>query len=471
MESMNKIVEEILVNFKSKGDSELEKELNKLLKKLEKLDKEKVKLNKFEKGINKLNAAFIEFNGNMLSLLFFGMEMNRVFTGALKSIFESYKKLIPEQSEFNILTTRLAANWEFFKFQLADVFANSDFFKVLIQYAINLVQWFQQLSPKTKEIVVQFMLWGAVIGFLLEKIAVMWLGLSSLYNILKVMGAAKIWGLFSNLAKLSFAVLIGDFKSVKEILTQIGVLKAWNKFKDLAKIAFDGVITGLKKIGEIITTKMLPPLKTFLLRWGGFIALLVITSYLWKKFVDRYLADVGLMADDWYDYVTMFVVSFAGGYEKIGSTFFATLMQMAHYLTNFVKFAKNALLAIFDPDYTVKDAWQEFLDDAQKIYKEGWGIQFNKYMFNMVDDVTTDIFSRILKRVPQQMSVDIPTKSLNEILDVGGPKYYTPVSQQQPTQQIFILQNKDELRNSLGDDVYYFIEDVLGYNNLRKPGY
>ena len=201
MDTINKIIEEISVEAKDKGLDSLSKKIDKLGKNVLKLEDKFKKVNDnflkstqtiketengFEMFMNKLSRSFIAFNGNMLSIMFFGMEIQRVFTGALKSIFEEYKKIIPQQSEFNILTTKLSANWEFFKFQLAQAFAQSDLFRVLIGYAINLLRWFEQFSPTTKKLIVVLLILGAAIGGVLEKIGMMSLGIASLYNLMKI---------------------------------------------------------------------------------------------------------------------------------------------------------------------------------------------------------------------------------------------------------------------------------------------
>jgi len=116
------------------------------------------------------------FNGSLLSVMFLGMQMKKTFDSALKSIFDGYKKILPEGGAFNKLTTKLSANWEFFKFQLADALAKSPLFQKMIGFTIRLVKWFQNLSPPIKSMIGFLLIAGSIIGSLLFLIGVMGLG-------------------------------------------------------------------------------------------------------------------------------------------------------------------------------------------------------------------------------------------------------------------------------------------------------
>lgn len=138
--------------------------------------------NALANGLNKSSTEVVRFNGNMLSLLFFGMELKRIFLGALKSIFEGYKKIIPESSAFNRMTTKLSANWEFFKFQLADALANSPLFQKFIGFLIRVLQVFNSLPTPIKSMIGYLLIVGAVIGTILMFIGIWALGVGSLIN-------------------------------------------------------------------------------------------------------------------------------------------------------------------------------------------------------------------------------------------------------------------------------------------------
>lgn len=187
------VSERIDVIFSAKAEAALAKidAVNKAIEKSNRLQANNaVKASKAGKTIvrafNKASTEVIKFNGNMLSLLFFGMEIKRVFGGALKSIFEGYKKIIPEGHEFNRLTTKLSANWEFFKFQLADALATSPLFQKLVMGAIKAIKYFQNLSETSKLFIVIGLAIMTVVGALLMYIGLISLGISSVINMAAV---------------------------------------------------------------------------------------------------------------------------------------------------------------------------------------------------------------------------------------------------------------------------------------------
>lgn len=195
------------------------------------------------------------FNGALLSTLFFGMEMQRIFGGAISSIFEGYKKIMPEASSFNILTTRLSANWEFFKFQLADALANSPLFQRLIGFAIGLLQAFQRLPESVKTFIVASMAIAAVIGAFMLYASVIGLGIAGLKDLAAGMKAVGLS--ITNLPKMPLlagaAVIAGvallaksmnDFHNSSELGAEAGknMKKNW---MDTINSIFSPLMEGL----------------------------------------------------------------------------------------------------------------------------------------------------------------------------------------------------------------------------------
>lgn len=226
---------------------------NKLLGDMENtISKARMQTTKFGQWWEKSQQGVYGFNGALLSTLFFGMEMNRIFGGALKSVFEGYKKLLPEQSAFNIMTTRLSANWEFFKFQLADALANSPLFQALIGYAIKLVQSFQQLSEGTKTFMIAAAGILAVTGMFLQFVGVVGLGIAGLADMGITMAAVKTTALGLG-AALAFAVVIKGTQALMDFAQQTVTGKASadalsESYSGLAKNiteSLSGAFTGL----------------------------------------------------------------------------------------------------------------------------------------------------------------------------------------------------------------------------------
>lgn len=275
-------------------------------------------------GFNKSSTEVVRFNGNLLSLLFFGMEMKRIFGGALKSIFEGYKKAIPENHRFNQLTTQLSANWEFFKFQLADALAQSPFFQKFVNIAIKILRVFKSLPTPVKELIGWLLVIGAILGGVLMAVGVIGLGVTSLINLWAAMSGSKAIG----------AVVAG----IKAIKTKIGA----------ATIASKG----------------------FVATWALPIAAVLLLGYLWKKFVDKFGSDIGLQTDQWWEYIVVFVGAFVNGIATIGLAilkipgfFLDVMVNILKAAGDFAKSIADMVAAAFDPRKTVKDQWDTFLSE------------------------------------------------------------------------------------------------------------
>jgi len=211
------------------------------------LDKvtQKGRMDRFTESWNKSAKGVLKFNGNLLGMLFFGMQMKRIFTSALSSIFEGYKKIIPENSKFNTDMTKLNAKWEFFKFQLADAFARSDVFTTLINGASKLLNWFNKLNPTTQKFITISLGLGAALGFIIMSVGALGLGLSSIYNILK--GGkllAQLGKLLVQLKKIAFYDLSKLNGGFKKLGTKIGNIS----FKSIKNGLRSMVVIGKEKL-------------------------------------------------------------------------------------------------------------------------------------------------------------------------------------------------------------------------------
>jgi hypothetical protein len=158
--------------------------------------------------INRGQKAQLGFNGAALSGMFFGMALQKAFGGAIKSIFEGYKKVIPEGHKFNKMTTQLSANWEFFKFQLADALANSPLFAKFIQFLINILKVVQATSAEFKLMVVSILAIGAAIGTWLFAVNTLKLGMAGIVDGMQLLNAETgkfQWGQLGKYGKIAAA--------------------------------------------------------------------------------------------------------------------------------------------------------------------------------------------------------------------------------------------------------------------------
>lgn len=165
-------------------------------------------------GFRDARQPLLQFNGDLLSLMFLGMSMQGVFQGALSAIFNGYKDVIPENSKFNREMTKLTANWEFFKFQLADAFVQSKVFDVLINGANSLLTSFQSLSPQMQQFIVLGLGIGTVFAFILTWVSLIGLGIASWINLFKG-------------AKAPIDEILTKFTQIKDFIKSMGTMEFW----------------------------------------------------------------------------------------------------------------------------------------------------------------------------------------------------------------------------------------------------
>lgn len=107
------------------------------------------------KELDAASREAYKFDSRMLSVLFGGMALQRMFGGILKSITQTFLKAEDRTSNLSKATTRLGAAWEFFKFSLMDAFDNS-FWIGIIDGVVGVINAFSNLPDWAKS--------GIVIG-------------------------------------------------------------------------------------------------------------------------------------------------------------------------------------------------------------------------------------------------------------------------------------------------------------------
>lgn len=239
---------------------------------------------KLNQGFRESRQPLIQFNGDLLSLMFLGMALQGVFSGALRSIFLGYKSIIPENAKFNRQVTQLTANWEFFKFQLADAFVQSKVFDSLIDGANSLLTWFQELNPEIQKMVVPLLAIGTAAAFLLTWLGIVGLGMASWINLL---GKARIGSIFFKneigllrdmftkfaiaVKNFSFANVIAKFKAFLAGAKGFSLLAFFDNIVKAVKNFFKsfkekGIIQGLKTLFSGMNTGFITMLKNV---WTG----------------------------------------------------------------------------------------------------------------------------------------------------------------------------------------------------------
>ena len=230
--------------YKKKAD-ELDKVAQNLTKTRIRTNDLRVEATKMGQAWNASKNSILGFNGALLSGLFFGMQLERTMKRALGAMFESYKKIIPEQHAFNIMTTRLAANWEFFKFQLADALGKSPLFIKLTESAISFLNVLSNMNESTLKFIGYSLGFLLVAGFIYKMIGILGMGVASIIEVgagIKAFGAA-LGGITPIGTLVTAAALAGLYLAYKALATFINETESGQKW-------FDGFKNSLSTLGE-----------------------------------------------------------------------------------------------------------------------------------------------------------------------------------------------------------------------------
>lgn len=220
------------------------------------------------------------FKMEMLGVMFFGMAIQRVFTGLLRPAMEA------------------AGIFEIFGLILLDLFLPTAL--MLLDPLLWLMDWFMNLDESTKKGIGAFVLFAVVFGSILFLVGTLVLGLGSL---------AMSWGFISVLFSAGLPILItliGVFVAVFFLV--VGVIKI---IYGTVQEKFKGVGMVLMGIGILlllfVTWWALIPIAIGL-------AIFLIAKH-WDKLKDRFGGVIDWIKDKWKSLIELFTMPFkiAGG--------------------------------------------------------------------------------------------------------------------------------------------------------------
>lgn len=208
-----------------------------------------VDFKEISKTVTSLNEKLQKLTGPLLSMLFFGMGIQNVFTSAFKSIFEGFTKATGVGGAFNQLTTRLSANWAYFKFQLGEALANNTLFTGFIDFLIDVIQYLQKMPDWLKTTIGFIIIAGIAFGFILTMVGQIGLGLVGLTTLAEWFGITSLAAfggiLLTVLAVLAIIALIGlAFKINSDHLNDLGleVEGFWNNVLSIIVTFLAGLV-------------------------------------------------------------------------------------------------------------------------------------------------------------------------------------------------------------------------------------
>ena len=169
-----------------------------------------------------------------LSILFVGLAIRRFTDKAFRGLLNTMQNVTDDTHEFNVLTNRLRANWEFMKFTLMDALMQSGLFQWFIDKLIQATQWVSNLSDRQRQWIVISLAVAAALGTVM--IVFGQLGTLVAGGLLKIVSIGK-W-IVAVLAKLKVAFSLSFLAGAKAALV---FLAPWL----LIIAAFAAIVAGL----------------------------------------------------------------------------------------------------------------------------------------------------------------------------------------------------------------------------------
>jgi len=177
------------------------------------------------------------FDMRLLSLMFGGMALKRLFGGMLRSIVNTFVKAEDNTSGLGKATVRLSASWEFLKFSIMDAL-NTDFFLGMIDAVINIIDWFSQLGDTAKQALL-----GIMAGMFLLGAIMMTIGQTKLFTDAVFGGSGFLGGIIKSLGFTGILGMVILIAGVVIILTT-----KWDELKEVASTLWDDLKVPLTSI-------------------------------------------------------------------------------------------------------------------------------------------------------------------------------------------------------------------------------
>jgi len=194
------------------------------------------------KAIDTMRKKLWRFNMNMLTIMFAMMALQRMITQFGRSAITTYQKANEDTVGLGKSTWHLIAAWEFFKYSLVDALTQSDLFKTIVQWLLQIVMWFNKLKPATKSVIAI----GLAIAGLVASAGVLYSVFKPFIEIM-LLSLPKLTSLVSGSGGLS-----GAFASLGASIWPIAIIMGiiialWmsdlGNFRDFVKNTLDVVFT------------------------------------------------------------------------------------------------------------------------------------------------------------------------------------------------------------------------------------
>jgi hypothetical protein len=253
------------------------------------LKKAKQATEDIDKNLKKVNKNSFRFLGLGLGLLFQGLALQRVFGGALRSMFNSFNKIIDVQDEFFQQTQALRASFEFLKFSIIDALGQSEIIQNIIDLILTITDRFNQLSTEAKSGLGVLIVFGFLASTIMVQIGqnmLFLIGVSSALNIPLGVLTRRLFliGVFGLLAVGIFGLLKTDaLDPLTKVLILIGTLLTALGIKLL-------FVVGIAKLPVLLFGLLLLVVAGLIIKFGSL-------GNVIKQFASLSIIALGILAD------------------------------------------------------------------------------------------------------------------------------------------------------------------------------
>jgi len=220
------------------------------------VDKASAQLNRVQ---NRLQQFGRSFKMEYLSLLFFGMAIQRMFLGLARTGMDAYMKITEGQTEFGQSTLKLAAAWEYTKFVIGE--AIGSVLTALLPTILPIIRKITDWVEQNKELVGWIIIIGVILGTLMMTFGIVALGIRGMLAwIGNMIGAFKMLGVAATFLMANPVILAIALIAAAIIFLYFAWQNNWFNIRQTTGVIVHGIANAffyLVEAGQFLLTGMI----------------------------------------------------------------------------------------------------------------------------------------------------------------------------------------------------------------------
>jgi len=189
-----------------------------------------------QRGKQAGNSMMEAFDGAAMGLMFFGMQVQRIFTGIMRSGISTFQDVHSQLENTTTATDRLSGAWQFLKFNIGEAL------QPVMEWLLPIVDTVAKFIEENKTLVRWVTILGAAFGTLamtLGAVQLGWLALKSAFT---------AGGFLSGFASLLSGPVAGAIAAIAGVIYT--VTEAWNESSFFRSSIKENIITPIQKAFE-----------------------------------------------------------------------------------------------------------------------------------------------------------------------------------------------------------------------------